>query len=146
MVTSCRENQYCEPHASVELEEDDTLLDRIRLGYDGRMPNVRILNEAASEIAALPGSERTALENAITKLNEFGEALGYPHTSQVKGTALRELRPRRGRSPWRALYQRIGGDVFVIAAVGAEALHDPRGFRRAIMAAQQRLDSLEAPS
>jgi phage-related protein len=110
------------------------------------MPNVRVLNAAVSEIASLPSPEQAALENAIAKLNEFGEALGYPHTSQVKGTALRELRPRRGRSPWRALYQRFGGDVFIIAAVSPEALHDPRGFRRAIVVAQQRLDSLERPS
>lgn len=34
------------------------------------------------------------MENAIIKLNELGGTLGYPHTSQVKGTALRELRPR----------------------------------------------------
>lgn len=35
---------------------------------------------------------------------------------------------------------------FIIAAMGPEALHDPRGFRRAIVAAQERLDSLETPS
>lgn len=51
-----------------------------------------------------------------------------PHTSQVKGTrtGIRELRPRSGRSPWRALYRRVGG-VMVILAVGPEAEHDRRG-------------------
>lgn len=47
--------------------------------------------------------------------------LGFHHTSAVQGFAgLRELRPRAGRSPWRAMYQRVG-DVFVIAAIGPEA-------------------------
>ncbi len=110
------------------------------------MPTVRVFNEAASEIAVLPGPERTAIENAIIKLNELGETLGYPPTSQVKGTALRESRPRRGRSPWRAQYKRVGAEVFVIAAASSEAVHDPRAFRRAIAIAQQRLDSLERPS
>ena len=43
-------------------------------------------------------------------------------------------------SPWRAFYRRIG-DVFVIAAVGAEA--DPRGFARAVTNALTRLQEME---
>jgi hypothetical protein len=59
--------------------------------------------------------------------------LGFPHTSRVQGSraALRELRPRRGRSPWRALYRRAG-DVMVVLAVAPEAARDPRGFGRAV--------------
>ena len=53
---------------------------------------------------------------AVEKLEAFGPQLGHPHTSAVRGAPrLRELRPRAGRSPWRALYRRVG-DVFVIAA------------------------------
>jgi hypothetical protein len=106
------------------------------------MANVRILNDAVMEIEALPAQERVAIDNALTKL----EALGYPHSSQVKGTQLRELRPRRGRSRWRALCQRRGTQFFVIAAIGPEALHDQRGFQRAIATAQARLDALEKES
>ena len=45
--------------------------------------------------------------------------------------SLRELRPRAGRSTWRALY-RQAGQVFVVAAVGPEAQADPRGLDRAL--------------
>jgi hypothetical protein len=56
----------------------------------------------------------------------IGPLLGYPHTSAVRGApALRELRPRAGRSAYRALYRQIG-EVFVVAAVGPEAQSDPR--------------------
>ncbi|MDQ3693996.1 MAG: hypothetical protein M3464_10245 [Chloroflexota bacterium] len=83
------------------------------------------------------------MENAVVKRREFGEALGLPHSSQIKGTSLRELRARRGRSPWRALYQRIGEEHIIVAAVGPEARHDPRGFQRAIAAAQDRINALK---
>jgi hypothetical protein len=55
---------------------------------------------------------------------------------------LRELRPRAGRSAWRALYRQVG-EVFVVAAVGPEARSDPRGFERAVRRALQRLADLE---
>jgi hypothetical protein len=61
----------------------------------------------------------------------------------VKGAAsLRELRPRRGNSPWRPLYRRIG-DEFVIAAIGPEAKNDPAGFAVACSRAAERLDEIE---
>jgi hypothetical protein len=49
----------------------------------------------------LPVTERNAIMNAVAKLVVFGDQLGAPHTSQVKGSELgiRELRPRAGRSP-----------------------------------------------
>jgi hypothetical protein len=44
------------------------------------------------------------LINADAKLGAYGPSLGYPHTSAVLGAEkLRELRPRAGRSAWRAL-------------------------------------------
>jgi hypothetical protein len=51
---------------------------------------------------------------------------------------LRELRPRRGRSPWRALYRRLG-DRFVIAAIAPEGKDDPRGFTQGCTGAAERL-------
>ncbi len=62
--------------------------------------------EAREELGALPSRERKAVENALTKLHELRGSPGYPHSSQVQGTDLRELRPRRGHSPWRAFYKR----------------------------------------
>jgi hypothetical protein len=108
-----------------------------------RRVEVRYLPEAEQERDKLPAAERAALYNAVCKLEALGPDLGYPHTSDVRGTpGLRELRPRQGRSPWRALC-RPAGRCFVIAAVGAEAQSDPRGYRRACQAAQQRLAALE---
>ena len=83
-------------------------------------------------------SEFVAMQRAILKLGELGPELPYPHSSQVQGTRLRELRPRAGRSPWRAFYWRVG-DVLRIGAIGPEAEHDPRGFRRALDRALERL-------
>src|SRR5450756_199916 len=69
------------------------------------MWDVVYLPEAESERLVLPKVERNALIHAVEKLAAFGPQLGYPHTSAVQGfTGLRELRPRAGRSPWRALY------------------------------------------
>jgi hypothetical protein len=81
--------------------------------------------------------------NADAKLGAYGPLLGYPHTSAVRGAqALRELRPRAGRSPYWALYRQVG-EVFVVAAIGPEAQSDPRGFRRAMRRAQERLAKVE---
>jgi len=100
-------------------------------------------DEAARERLALPPAERNALLHAIEKLEAFGSQLGFPHTSAIQGyPGLRELRPRAGRSPWRALYQQVG-DVFVIAAVAPEAQVDRRRFSRAAGLALARLSELE---
>jgi hypothetical protein len=60
----------------------------------------------------------------------------------IDAKKLRELRPRRGNSPWRAFYRRIG-EVFVIGAIGPEANVDHQRFRRAVKAAEARLDAVE---
>jgi hypothetical protein len=81
--------------------------------------------------------------NAIDKLAVFGPALPFPHCSGIQGTGhLRELRPRAGRSPWRAFYRRLG-DVLVVAAIGPDAEADKRKFDRAVAAAITRLAELE---
>lgn len=99
--------------------------------------------DAESELAALVLAERAAVMHAVDKLAALGPGLPFPHQSNVQGAeALRELRPRAGRSRWRALYGRVG-DVFAIAAIGPEALVDPRRFRRAVVAATTRLGEIE---
>jgi hypothetical protein len=81
--------------------------------------------------------------NAAEKLEALGPGLGYPHSSAVRDAGqLRELRPRAGRSPWRGFYRRFR-DVFVLAAVGPEAGADPRGFKRAVSTAEERLAKVE---
>ena len=103
------------------------------------MWTVRYLDEAVQEREELVVQEKIALDRAVDKLSIFGPALPYPHQSDVRGAAgLRELRPRAGRSPWRAFYARHK-DTFLIAAIGPEAQVDGRGFRRAVEAATSRL-------
>lgn len=79
----------------------------------------------------------------MKKLEALGPTLSYPHCSNVQGAArLRELRPRAGRSRWRAFYRQIG-DAYIVAAISPEAQVNPRGFRRATAAAEQRADEVE---
>ena len=92
---------------------------------------------ARQELAALPRGERLALLHAVEKLQALGEQLPFPHCSAVKQSRLWELRPRGGRSPWRALYSRLS-ERMVIWAVGPDAKKDAVGFRRAVGLAEQR--------
>ena len=89
-------------------------------------------------------AERGAVMNAVAKLEAFGDQLGWAHTSQVKGSrfGIRELRPRAGRSACRVLYRRVA-DAMVVLAVGPEAVHDQRGFDRAVRRAEERLKEIE---
>lgn len=107
------------------------------------MWKVLYLSEARRERGKLPIAERKAVDNAVSQLEVNGPSLPYPHSSKVQGAAkLRELRPRGGPSPWRALYRQYG-DAFIIAAVCPEAKKDRRGFSRGVAAAEQRLEKLE---
>ncbi len=61
--------------------------------------------------------EHRSILNAALKLRELGEHLRPPHMKPLQGaTALRELRPRQGRSDWRAIYRR-SGSVYVVLAI-----------------------------
>jgi len=104
---------------------------------------VLIHPDAEVELSKVPAREKVAIDTALDKLRVIGPSLGFPHTSAVKrARGLRELRPRQGRSPWRAFYRQIG-QVLVVGAVGPEASVDPRGFARAVKAAEERLDEVE---
>jgi hypothetical protein len=104
---------------------------------------VRVVDAAGAEFDAMGEREQAAMLNAIAKLEALGDRRPFPHASNVRGAGnLWELRPRAGRSPWRAFYRRIGGAV-VISAFGHEAQVDPAGFARAAAAAAERLDAEE---
>lgn len=91
----------------------------------------------------LVAREKAVLINADAKLEALGPQLPYPHGSAVTGAdRLRELRPRGGRSPWRALYRQVG-QGFVVAAIAPEAEVDPPGFIAACRRAEARLAKLE---
>ena len=103
---------------------------------------VRWLVEAEHERDRLATGERVALDRAVRKLATLGPQLPFPHQSSVRqGHRLRELRPRAGRSQWRALYRRIG-DVFVIGSVCSEAHVDSPAFARGVASAIKRLEEV----
>ena len=60
--------------------------------------------DAVAELLTMKSrEEHSALLHAVLKLRELGELLGPPHMKPLKGAAaLRELRPKQGRSDWRA--------------------------------------------
>ena len=104
---------------------------------------VRYHPEAEREVATMSPPEKVAMQSAVEKLKVLGDRLPFPHSSKVRGGGrLRELRPRAGRSPWRAFYRRIE-NAMVIGAIGPEAESNRRGFTRSVKKAEQRLDEIE---
>jgi hypothetical protein len=86
--------------------------------------------------------EHRAILNAVAKLRELGERLRPPHMKPLQGeaaAALRELRPRQGRSDWRALYRRCGS-IYVILAIDRH-----ENFVGLVARAQERAARYERP-
>lgn len=110
--------------------------------------NVIWLDAADAELKEIEdATEQVALRHAGEKLGVEGPQLGAPHSSAVmgkNGKGSRELRPRRGRSPWRAIYRQANAKSFVILAVGPEAEQNKSGFNAAVKRAKERFDSLTA--
>ncbi len=82
--------------------------------------DIRLTQGAEEELAGIPPSEQRAMQAAFEKLEQFGDLLPFPHSSKIVERNLRELRPRAGRSRWRAFYRRIA-EMIVIGAIGPEA-------------------------
>jgi len=53
---------------------------------------------------SLDEKDADAVEFSVGLLEQFGIALGAPHSSKILGTALRELRIQSGGRPLRAFY------------------------------------------
>lgn len=56
---------------------------------------------------ALNETEQAAVDAYVKMLEEFGIALGYPYSSEIKGSKypqMRELRPQHKGKPYRVLY------------------------------------------
>lgn len=76
--------------------------------------------DAVAELVTVVKSKEghRSILNAVVKLRELGERLHPPHMKLLQGTAaggLRELRPKRGRSDWRAIYRRAGSSYVILA-------------------------------
>ncbi len=99
--------------------------------------------EAARERNRLSSHDRVALEHAVEKLELCGSLLPAPHQKSVVGAdRLRELRPRAGRSQFRAFYRQID-QWMLIGSVGPEFGVNPKGFRLAVQQAEDRLKAFE---
>lgn len=57
--------------------------------------------DAQEELRRLPSAERRAVMTAVAKLEAFGDQLGAPHSSQVKGShaGIRSCGPAPGVRP-----------------------------------------------
>jgi len=51
-------------------------------------------------------TDKKTVIHVVNMLEEAGLTLGFPHSSEIKGSRypLRELRPKRGQSPLRVFY------------------------------------------
>jgi hypothetical protein len=110
----------------------------------GRTPHTVIYDpDAVVDLLAMKSKEEhRALLDAVRKLGELGEQLGPPHMKPLKGdraAALRELRPRQGRSDWRAIYRRADG-FYVILAIDRH-----KEFAALIERAQARAERYDRP-
>ncbi len=100
------------------------------------------------ELATLGRSDRreaNAIGHALHVLSEQGGRLGYPWTSAVRGkrgSGLRELRPRAGRSAHRVLY-RVAPNRVDALALAPEAGNDQRGFAHAVEHARARAHAID---
>lgn len=67
---------------------------------------VAATDEFAAWYDALDVAEKRVVTHIVDMLEDRGLALGHPHTSAIRGSrhALRELRPKKGRSPLRIFY------------------------------------------
>jgi hypothetical protein len=108
--------------------------------WAGAVAIVRWLDDASAELGLLPPGEKASVLKAAEMLEAAGDMLSYPHCSSARGRGgtVWELRPRRGRSPVRALYRRIGNE-FVIGAV-ARSHEDKRAYNAVLVKARSRLD------
>jgi hypothetical protein len=104
--------------------------------------------DAQKELHALKKQSEAdydAVIAVIEKLKVQGPALKFPHQSGVRGDAgkgLRELRPTAGRSLVRPLYRRFD-NLYVILAIGPEAMVDQSGFDVAVKRAQHTRKNIE---
>ena len=82
---------------------------------------------------ALADREAREVMNVVDKLEILGLALGFPHSSAIEGSkyALRELRPKQGRSPLRVFYV-FDPQRQAVLLVGGDKGGDQRFYERMV--------------
>ena len=70
------------------------------------MVELLYMPEFSAWFDGLTEQEQATVQVSLRRLQQEGLSLGWPHSSSIKGSrhALRELRPKQGRSPLRPFY------------------------------------------
>lgn len=81
----------------------------------------------------LSAEEQGAVVNVVTKLEIAGVALARPHSGHLEGTKepLRELRPKKGRSPLRIVYA-FDPRRNAVLLIGGDKSGDPKFYDRIV--------------
>jgi hypothetical protein len=80
---------------------------------------------------SLDDKDADAVEFSIGLLEQFGVALGAPHSSKIVGTALRELRIQSGGRPLRTFYA-FDPKRRAVLLIGGDKTGDGRFYRKMI--------------
>jgi len=80
---------------------------------------------------SLDEKDADAVEFSIGLLEQFGVALGAPHSSRILGTGLRELRVQSGGRPLRAFYT-FDPKRQAVLLIGGDKTGDDRFYRKMI--------------
>jgi hypothetical protein len=86
---------------------------------------------------ALEESEQDAVIVVTRMLGQMGVTLGFPASSALKGSryALRELRPKQGRSPLRVIYA-FDPDRDAVLLIGGDKSSNAKFYDRIIRTAE----------
>lgn len=105
------------------------------------MAVVNATHEFEQWIEALSHREQKSVLQVVKILEQVGIALGEPYSSALKGTnyPLRELRPKRGRSPLRIIYA-FDPRREALLLLGGDKGADKRFYERATPRAEQLWD------
>jgi hypothetical protein len=101
--------------------------------------------EELTDLRKANEDDHEAVMRVISYLKLHGPKLPSPHQSAVRGReakGLRELRPTQGKTLVRPLYRRFK-NVFVILAIGPEAMVDQGGFDKTVRRAQARRKDID---
>lgn len=108
-------------------------------------------DEFESWYLELDEAGQEAVDAVVEKLGVAGIRLSFPHSSAINGSklALRELRPKSGRSPLRVFYA-FAPSRDAILLLGGDKSDDPKFYRRMTRRAEaiwndylQELEALE---
>lgn len=102
------------------------------------MVEVVATSEFRGWFVALEKGDQRAVDFVVELLRDQGLALGAPYSSAIAGAsfALRELRPKQGRSPLRVLYA-FDPDRQAVLILGGDKGSDKRFYRRAVVSAKE---------